>query len=157
MKLLKKILLGLLVVFIIAQFFGPEKNEGAIASVDAFFSETNPPENVKVILKEACFDCHSNFTRYPWYNKITPVNYWLADHVRHGKGDLNFSEWDTYKLKRKDHKMEEIMEEVKGKGMPLDSYTWTHAEARLTDEQIAAIVTWTKEVRDRYSAQKTNE
>ena len=107
MKLLKKILLGLLVVFIIAQFFGPEKNEGAIASVDAFFSETNPPENVKVILKEACFDCHSNFTRYPWYNKITPVNYWLADHVRHGKGDLNFSEWDTYKLKRKDHKMED--------------------------------------------------
>lgn len=151
MKVLKKILWALLVVFVIAQFFGPEKNEGDIASVEPFLTETNPPEEVKVILKETCFDCHSNFTRYPWYNNITPVNYWMADHVRHGKGDLNFSEWDTYKMKRKDHKMEEIMELVNDKEMPLNSYTWTHSEAQLTDEQIQAVVAWTKAVRDAYA------
>ena len=154
MKLLKKILLLLLVVFVIAQFFGPEKNQGDLASIDAFLNETNPPEQVKLILKKACFDCHSDFTTYPWYNNITPVNYWLADHVRHGKGDLNFSEWDTYNFKKKDHKMEEIMDLVKSKEMPLDSYTWTHAEARLTDEQITAVIAWTKQVRDAYANQQ---
>ena len=48
-------------------------------------TETKPPEDVKTILKETCFDCHSDVTRYPWYNNITPVNYWLAAHIKNGK------------------------------------------------------------------------
>ena len=107
MKILKKIGLVLLVVFVIAQFFGPEKNEGDVASLQTFISETNPSDDVHKILKKACFDCHSNTTRYPWYSNITPVNFWMADHVKHGKGDLNFSEWSKYSLKKKEHKMEE--------------------------------------------------
>ena len=86
MRIIKKILLFLLVVFIIAQFFGPEKNEGDMASIDAFIADTNPPDDVHEILKTTCYDCHSDVTRYPWYNNITPVNYWLADHIKHGKG-----------------------------------------------------------------------
>ncbi len=81
MKIIKKILLLLLVVFVIAQFFGPEKNEGDVTTLETFLSETAPPENVKKILKESCFDCHSDKTRYPWYFNVTPVNYWMAEHV----------------------------------------------------------------------------
>ena len=110
-------------------------------------AETNPPEDVKVILKNACFDCHSDYTRYPWYNAITPLNYWLADHVDHGKGELNFSNWEEYSLKRKDHKLEEVMDLVKKKEMPLESYTWTHKDAILSDEQIEKVMAWTKEAR----------
>lgn len=91
MKILKKILLLLLIVFIVAQFFGPEKNEGSTDTIVAFLDDTNPPKDVKLILKESCFDCHSSFTRYPWYNSITPVNYWMADHIKHAKGHLDFS------------------------------------------------------------------
>jgi len=54
MKNIKKVILVLLIGFVIAQFFGPEKNEGELASMDAFMAETNPPEDVKIILKEAC-------------------------------------------------------------------------------------------------------
>jgi len=157
MRILKKILLLLLVAFIIAQFFGPEKNEGDIASIETFLNETNPPEDVKLILKESCFDCHSDVTRYPWYNGITPVNYWMADHVKHGKRDFNVSDWANASLKKKDHKFEELIEEVKAKEMPLPSYTWTHSEAKLTDEQIHAVVSWAKEVRDMYAQQKANQ
>ncbi|MFY0602827.1 MAG: heme-binding domain-containing protein [Flavobacteriaceae bacterium] len=153
MKILKKVLVFLLVVFVIMQFFGPEKNEGDLTSIDAFFTETNPPENVKILLKETCFDCHSNSTKYPWYNNITPVNYWLAGHIDHGKEELNFSNWNTYSVKRKEHKMEEVWEEVKKKKMPLDSYTWTHADANLTKEQIEVIVTWAKKTQQDYKAQ----
>ncbi|TJY34111.1 heme-binding domain-containing protein [Pontimicrobium aquaticum] len=157
MKILKKILILLIIAFVIAQFFGPEKNDGDIATVEPFLNETNPPEDVRLILKSACFDCHSDHTRYPWYNSITPVNYWLADHVKHGKGDFNVSDWEGASLKKRDHKFEELIEMVEKKEMPLPSYTWTHAEAKLTDDQIASVVAWAKKVRTMYAEQKTAE
>lgn len=157
MKVIKKILLILLVAFVIAQFFGPEKNEGDIASIDAFLAETNPPEDVKLILKETCYDCHSDVTRYPLYNKITPVNYWLAEHVNDGKKHFNVSKWEGSSLKRKDHKFEELIEMVEEKEMPLNSYTWMHSEAKLTDAQIASVIDWAKKVRIKYSLEKKPE
>lgn len=153
MKIIKKILVFLLVVFAVMQFFGPDKNQGELSSLNAFLAESNPPENVKIILKETCFDCHSDVTRYPWYNRITPINYWMDGHIDHGKGELNFSKWSAYSLKRKEHKMEEVWEEVAKKKMPLDSYTWTHAEANLTQEQIDAVVAWAKKIQGDYKAQ----
>lgn len=157
MKIIKKILWVFLVVFVIAQFFGPDKNEGEINTIDAFLAETNPPEAVKLVLKETCYDCHSDFTRYPWYNNITPVNYWLAEHVKDGKKHFNFSNWEGNSVKRKDHKFEELIEMVEDKEMPLKSYTWTHAEAKLTDAQIASVVDWAKKVRIKYSLEKKPE
>ena len=153
MKILKKIAIVLLVALVIAQFFGPEKNEGDITAVDTFLAETNPPENVRKILSESCFDCHSNSTKYPWYDNITPVNYWLNDHVKDGKKHLNFSDWSTYSLKKKEHKMDELYEEVEKGEMPLDSYTWTHSEANLTQEEIAEMVAWGKSVQADYKQQ----
>lgn len=151
MKIVKNILWLLLVVLIVAQFFGPEKNQGDLASIDAFLKETNPPENVKAILEETCYDCHSDVTRYPWYNNITPVNYWLAEHVNDGKKHFNVSNWVGNSVKRKDHKMEELIEMVEEKEMPLKSYTITHSEAKLSDEQIKAVVTWAEQVRLNYA------
>ena len=151
MKILKKIGLLLLIAFVIAQFFGPDRNEGDLASIEAFITETNPPENVKIILKETCFDCHSDVTRYPWYSNITPVNYWMEDHVRHGKGHFNVSKWEGNSIKRKDHKFEELIEMVEAKEMPLNSYTWMHSDAKLSDDEIKAVVDWAKLVRLKYS------
>jgi len=147
MRIIKKVLLLLLAVFVIAQFFGPEKNAGDVTSIEDFLKDTKPPEDVKLILKETCFDCHSSVTRYPWYSSITPVNYWMAGHVDHGKEELNLSKWAGYSLKKKDHKFEELIEMIEKKEMPLPSYTWTHTEAKLSDAQIDAVVTWAKQVR----------
>ena len=157
MKIVKKVLLVLLIAFVIAQFFGPEKNEGDLASVEAFMDETKPPENVRIILKETCFDCHSDVTRYPWYNNITPVNFWLAEHVKDGKKHFNLSNWEGNSIKRKDHKFEELVEMVESKEMPLNSYTWTHGEAKLTDNQIKAVIDWAKLVRLKYALQSKPE
>lgn len=151
MKLLKKVFVGLLIVFVIAQFFGPDKNDGNLKSINVFLEETNPPEHVKLILKETCYDCHSDFTRYPWYNTITPVNYWLAGHVKDGKKHFDMSNWAGNSVKRKDHKFEELIEMVEDKNMPLNSYTWTHSEAKLSDEDIQSIVDWANLVRLKYS------
>ncbi len=106
---------------------------------------------VKIILKTACLDCHRDFTRYPWYNSVTPVNYWMADHVEHGKEELNFSKWNDYSDKRKDHKLEEIAEEVKERKMPIESYTLTHGDAKLTEAQINEVVNWVNQARLKYA------
>ncbi|HLT53200.1 MAG TPA: heme-binding domain-containing protein [Flavobacteriaceae bacterium] len=151
MKFFKKILWLLLVVFVVAQFFRPDKNEGDLASLEPFLSETKPSENVAIILKEACYDCHSSVTRYPWYSHITPVNYWMDGHVKHGKGNLDFSKWSDYSIKRKDHKLEELIEMVEAKTMPLESYTLMHGEAKLSDAQIKELVDWAQQVRFSYS------
>jgi len=158
MKILKKILLLLFIALVIAQFFGPEKNSGDITSVELFLIETNPPKDVKAILKSSCFDCHSDNTRYPWYNSITPVNYWLAGHVKDGKKHFNISEseWSTSSLKKKDHKFEELIEMIEKEEMPLPSYTWTHSEAKLTDDQRVSITAWGKKVREMYAQQKAS-
>ena len=63
------------------------------------------PGNVQPILARACYDCHSDNTAYPWYNRIQPVAWWLANHVKEGKGELNFSQFGTYSGKKQKHKL----------------------------------------------------
>jgi hypothetical protein len=153
MKIVKKILISVSIVLVLAQFFGPKKNDGDMATVAAFLEETNPPEDVKKILETTCFDCHSSKTTYPWYNAITPVNYYLEEHIKDGQKHLNFSKWNAYSLKKKAHKMDELYEEVEEGEMPLNSYTWLHADANLTTKQIAAVVSWGKRVQADYKQQ----
>lgn len=150
MKIAKKIALALLVVLVGMQFYRPEKNVAAGDYVAAFETETNPSPELKAILNTACYDCHSDNTEYPWYNNIAPVSYWLADHIEDGKKHLNFSDWQNYDAKKKDHKLEELIEEVKEGEMPLKEYTWTHGDAKLTQEQISALVAWADGVRVNY-------
>ncbi len=80
----RKILLILLVLFLIAQFIRPSKNNGdAFAATDITHAAA-VPASTQQILKTACYDCHSNHTNSPWYSNITPVNWWLANHVNEG-------------------------------------------------------------------------
>ncbi|MCE2611856.1 heme-binding domain-containing protein [Flavobacteriaceae bacterium D16] len=157
MKIVKKIAFALLVVFIGMQFYQPEKNIDNNNHLEVFLTETNPPEQVRMVLKQACYDCHSNNTVYPWYNNIAPVSYWLADHVDHGKGDLNFSDWAAYSVKKKDHKLEEVVEVIEGNEMPLEEYSWTHAEARLTEAQRKALIEWAENTRLLYKLNQRPE
>ena len=139
-----------MIVLVGMQFFRPEKNRAEGDYVAAFVAETQPSPEVQGTLKSACYDCHSANTNYPWYSNVAPISYWLADHIEEGKEHLNFSDWANYTDKKKDHKLEELVEEVKEGEMPLNEYTWTHADARLTQEQITALLTWAQETRKKY-------
>jgi len=150
MKIVKKVALALLVIFVAMQFYLPEKNQAQGNHTALFISQTNPSPDVKLILQESCYDCHSNNTEYPWYNNVAPVSYWLASHVKDGKKHLNFSDWENYSVKKKDHKLEEVIEMVEAGEMPLNEYTWTHKTAKLTKEQRNLVIAWVKKTRDLY-------
>jgi len=79
------------------------------------------------LARRACFDCHSNETRWPWYAKVAPVSWFTYRHVQHGRRALNFSEWD-----RPQREAREAAEEVEKGAMPLRSYLFAHPEAKLT-------------------------
>ncbi|MEE9364292.1 MAG: heme-binding domain-containing protein [Cellulophaga sp.] len=150
MRIVKKLGRSFLIGFIVIQFFGPSKNEDEGEHMIVFFEETNPPPGVKLLLKNSCFDCHSNNTVYPWYGQISPFSNWMADHIREGKEEVNFSEWGNYSVKKKDHKLEEIIEVLENEVMPLKEYTWTHFDARLTENQKEQIIQWAKRTRALY-------
>ena len=148
MKWLKKILAVLLVAFIVIQFFRPEKNIQAAPSAHDLITYLPVPDDVQQILVNACYDCHSNNTRYPWYAHVQPVGWWLADHIDEGKYELNYSEFAAYSLRKQYHKLEETIDVVKSGEMPLDDYTFLHSEARLSQQQKEALVNWAAAMMD---------
>ena len=142
MRLFIKILVVIgIVTFIVMQFFQPEKNVGEITQ-NHIFKQEQLPENVHQIFQNACIDCHSNNTDYPWYNNIAPVSWMLKKHVTEGKNELNFSEWGELDAYDKIGALEDIRQEVERKTMPLKSYTAVHRDAKLNDEQRAALIAW---------------
>ncbi|MEM7087253.1 MAG: heme-binding domain-containing protein [Bacteroidota bacterium] len=148
-RILKYILLLALAALVIMQFIRPEKNQGGYEGIAAFEADTKPTKEILEILQTNCYDCHSDETKYPWYAEIAPVSYWLADHIKHGKGHFNVSKWETYSLKKKDHKLDELIEMIQKEEMPLDSYTWLHGD--LTKEESQLLVSWAQLVRLQYA------
>lgn len=150
-KLLKYLLIVALIALVIMQFIRPDKNEAGYESVKFFETETRPSPTVAGILKENCYDCHSDNTRYPWYSEVAPFSYWLADHIKHGNSKFNVSAWKDYSIKKKDHKLEELLEMIEKGEMPLDSYTWLHG--KLSEDETKLILQWATVARLQYKAQ----
>jgi len=105
-------------------------------------AELQAPPEVHAILKRACYDCHSNETAWPWYSAIAPVSWLVADDVRKGRAELNFSKWGTYNEKRKIKKLTEIWEEVSENEMPPWIYLVVHKKGLVTAEEQKAIHAW---------------
>lgn len=143
--MIKKILIGLIAILVIIQFFRIDKTNPIVVQENDFITITNPSENIKTILKASCYDCHSNETKYPWYTNFAPLSWWIKHHIDEGRDELNFSEWGTFKEKRKHHKLEECIELVEENEMPLSSYLITHSEAKISSENKALLLEWFKE------------
>jgi hypothetical protein len=140
-KIIRKILLGLLILFVAIQFVRPEKNKSGDTTKD--ISTIFPvPENVKTILQRSCTDCHSNKTAYPWYAEIQPVDWWLNDHIEEGKRELNLDAFANYPAAVQKKKMEECMDQIKDDEMPLGSYTFIHTNAVLSEADKKTINDW---------------
>ena len=130
---------------VMIQFIKPEKNE---SGNDTYHISKKYPvsEELAGVFKAACDDCHSNKTVYPWYANIQPAAWWLNHHVTDGKKHLNFSEFTNKKIAVQNHKLEEVIEMVEEKEMPLASYTYfgLHKNANLSEDQRKMIIDWAK-------------
>jgi len=100
------------------------------------------PDSILLILKIACYDCHSNHTHYPWYSDIQPISRILNKHIVEGKSELNFDEFGTYSGRRQRSKMKAIVNQVEEDEMPLKSYKLLHKKAELNKHEKAQIINW---------------
>lgn len=155
-KIIKTVLIVLLIALIIIQFIRPPKNAGEEIAAKQITAIQPVPEDVQQILKVSCYDCHSNTTKYPWYQKIQPVAWFLNDHIIEGKKEINFSEFATYATYRRYKKFKEIQKQIKEDEMPLFSYTIIHRDAVLSAEQKSTLINWAanaqKEMEEKYPA-----
>lgn len=134
-----------LAALIIIQFFRPEKNFSKENMGDDIVFHLQIPTDVKKKLVNACYDCHSNTTRYPFYSRVAPVSWLMAQHIRKGKWNLNFSEWARYEKKEQLELLDDICEMITEGEMPLKSYVFMHSKARFNEKEIGDVCAWAEQ------------
>jgi hypothetical protein len=135
-KYLRWVVLGLVVVFAGIQLVPVDRTNPPVeADVPA------SPE-VRAILRRACYDCHSNETVWPWYSRVAPVSWLVAQDVHEGRAELNFSTWDRYTTQQQVKKLKESLEEVNEGEMPPWFYLPVHRDAALTAQDRATLHQW---------------
>jgi len=140
LKVFKTIAWILLIAFVGIQFFPTDRNQNEAVYVSDFMRVNNVPAVIQNKIEVSCYDCHSNNTKYPWYNKIQPAAWFLEDHIKEGKDELNFNEWGDYSDRRKNSKLRSIISQIEDDEMPLDSYTLIHRDAKFSESEKKEII-----------------
>ena len=148
MKIFKRIAIVLLIVLVGIQFVPTMRNQSDTIPRTDFMLVNDVPETIQKKLQVSCYDCHSNNTQYPWYNKVQPVTWFLEGHIKEGKAELNFNEWDSLSNRRKKSKLRSIIKQIESGEMPLDSYTLIHKDAKFSKEETNEIINFITQLKD---------
>ena len=144
-KTWKIIIVSIFALLIIIQFFQPEKNNKVANPKNDIVFSVEMSSMVKKKLVNACYDCHSEQTIYPFYNRVAPVSWILAKHIRDGKEQLNFSAWATYDKKKQIKLLNEICEVITEGEMPMKGYVMMHSKAVINEKELDEICAWTEQ------------
>ncbi len=151
MKWLKRALVALATLFVVAQVIRPSMTNPPVDESRTLQAKAQISPEVYAILERSCNDCHSNKTEWPWYSQVAPVSWYLSNHVSDGRRQLNISDWAGYDTRRATRKLDEMCDQVKSGEMPIKSYLLIHPRAKLSDADRQAICNWTEQERARLS------
>jgi len=143
-----------LLLLILLQFFQINKINPKVNPEDDFLSINKTETSTAKLIKDACYDCHSFETKYPWYTYVVPLSWWISNHIVNGRKELNFSTWAKYSPKKAGHKLEESIEMLEEYKMPLKSYLIAHPEAKLTKDQINQLSNYFSSLRQTWIEKK---
>lgn len=135
----KRILLLLGVLVLAAQFLRPDRSVPPVDPANDMLTVTAAPADIRQLVEDACYDCHSDRTSYPWYAHVTPMNFIVQQHVNEGRAHLNFSRWDRF---AGGEEAQEAAEELQEGEMPPGYYRLMHGHARLGDADKRRLVAW---------------
>lgn len=153
MKLFKRMLAVLFIVLIAVQFVPVQLPKTSNDGKNDLVANHVVNDQLGTVLKTSCYDCHSNQTHYPWYAHVAPVSWLIVSDVDEGRRKLNFSNWSLYDKKHQAKKLDAIKEHVEDGEMPVYMYTILHRNAKLSDDQRSAIVTWTENLENKLDAE----
>jgi Haem-binding domain len=139
-KTLKWVLGALIVAFGLLQLTNPPRTNPPV--VNDLMATSVPPPKVAAKLHAACYDCHSNEIKWPWYSRVAPMSWLIAHDVQNGRDNLNLSDWPAANPSRAAKWLRDMSEEVDDQDMPLKKYTAIHADARLTEADRKELTDW---------------
>jgi heme-binding protein len=113
-------------------------------SVSPVLTGAGAPEAVVAIVERSCRDCHTWNTEWPWYSRISPVSWMVAQDVENGRRFLNFSEWQNYPRARKLAYVAAMASAANQNRMPPSRYLVMHPEAALSDQERRLIKSWSR-------------
>ena len=146
METFKKIVFWSLVAFALIQFIPTDKINQPVNSSVNFIDVKKSPSKAVGLLKNACYDCHSNETIYPKYAYIAPFSWSVKDHVNEGREHLNFSVWNTYNKDLKENMLKKAVQTLQNKSMPMPAYIVYHDEANLSEAERTVLINYFEEI-----------
>ncbi len=113
-------------------------------------SRTNPPvtsdfdgpADVERVLRQSCYDCHSNETVWSWTGYVAPVSWLVVRDVHRARNEFNLSEWNELDADDREELPAEMVEKVEDGEMPLRPYLLIHPEARVSEADLAVLRAW---------------
>lgn len=150
-KSLKWILSVLIALFALLQLTTPAHVNPPVRN--DFIAAMSPPENIAAMFRAACYDCHSDETRWPWYSHIAPISWQIAQDVNDGRKHIDLSEWPINDPDLALKKLEHMSDEIDDGDMPLAKYTLIHKDARLTSAQRNDLTRWLDSQADKLKSQ----
>jgi hypothetical protein len=128
-----KLLLGICVIFGSLQLLPNTRPSAPV------ISEWRAPTNVYKLIRRACYDCHSNETRWPWYSSVAPASWWVVRTVNRGRSKLNFSNWNPLHHKKMLRRIEHA---IASQHQQYGLYSQFHPHALLDDSEREQILLW---------------
>ncbi len=108
--------LGFVVVLVAIQFvpYGRDHSNPAGGRQIAWDSP-----RTEQLMTDACIDCHSNLTKWPWYSNVAPISWLVQKDVEDGREALNLSTDGEVEV-------DEMIEAIREGSMPPWQYKPTH-------------------------------
>jgi len=156
-KALKWAAVLILVLFVAAQAYRPDRTNPSVDRSKTLAANGRVTPEAAAILERSCNDCHSSETRWPWYSNVSPVSWFLKNHVDDGRRELNLSEWGTYAPRKRERKLHEICEQVEAGEMPIKSYLPLHPSAKLSDEDRRVLCEWAHAEEERVASEQKQQ
>jgi mono/diheme cytochrome c family protein len=133
--MIPKVLGGLAALFVLIHLVPVGRNhQNPAARSEPVWDSTQTRD----LARRACFDCHSNDTRWPWYSSVAPASWQIQNHVNEGREALNFNTWPSGG-EEPEEAGKEASEELREGKMPPWDYLLMHPEARLTTAERDAL------------------
>lgn len=146
MKTFKTILFWSLIVIALIQFIPVDRTNKPVIKSENFVNTFATPQNVQKLLKNACYDCHSNETEYPSYAYVAPISWSVKNHIDEGREHLNYSIWQTYNKDLKKNMLEKTISSIQNYSMPMPGYIAQHPEANLTAAERKLLINYFEKI-----------
>jgi hypothetical protein len=105
--------------------------------------------SVAEVFNHACIDCHSEKTHWPWYSNLAPMSWLIEGDVKRARSRMNLSRWDGIDTAEQRGLLTAIATVIENHEMPPQRYLMQHPQAKLSAEDFAKVIEWTRAERRR--------